>query len=125
MMRRQCLWGFEEVGIETAAWFPQKEALCLNHVQTQLSEIFKAKAGDPRLWPEGGWRDRVHIDLTHYAGAVGQVIKVHATDSFEVICVKVKLTRSDGSFLEEGLPLPTHRLSVEQHDGSGRHSRAD
>lgn len=42
------------------------------------------------------------IDLSMYSGNPGDVIKVTATDDFQVIAVTVKIENADGSLVEQG-----------------------
>ncbi|OIN96810.1 MAG: hypothetical protein COS37_00675 [Anaerolineae bacterium CG03_land_8_20_14_0_80_58_20] len=42
------------------------------------------------------------VDLTGYHGAVGEPIRVRATDDFQVTQVQVSIVNADGSLLEEG-----------------------
>ena len=42
------------------------------------------------------------IDLTGYAGQVGDSIRVRATDDFKVVEVQVSIVNSDGSLVEQG-----------------------
>ena len=47
------------------------------------------------------------IDLSGYAGQVGDVIVIRAHDDFEVTAVNVALTREDGSAIESGAATET------------------
>lgn len=42
------------------------------------------------------------IDLSGYTGDPGNLIKITATDDFEVVAVTVKIENADGSLVEEG-----------------------
>ena len=42
------------------------------------------------------------IDVTHYRGAVGDAIRVRATDDFDVQRVTVSIHSADGALIEEG-----------------------
>jgi len=42
------------------------------------------------------------IDLSNYAGAVGNTIVITVTDDFKVVAVRVKIYNADGSLVEEG-----------------------
>jgi len=42
------------------------------------------------------------VDLTHYKGALGDTIRVRATDDFRVTQVQVSIVNADGSVVEEG-----------------------
>jgi hypothetical protein len=43
-----------------------------------------------------------HIDLSNYAGKVGDTIQVRVYDDFVVKEVRVRITNADGSIVEEG-----------------------
>ena len=76
------------------------------------------------------------VDLSGYAGAVGDVIGVRASDDFDVTGVHVAVTKADGTAIEEGeaVEMPPdsgHPACGRQvgvyGDGSGadRHHRTD
>jgi hypothetical protein len=44
------------------------------------------------------------IDLSTYTGKPGEVIKISASDDFEVVGVSVTIRATDGTVLEEGAP---------------------
>jgi hypothetical protein len=46
------------------------------------------------------------VDLTAYSGQPGQVIRIQATDEFQVRAVGVAVAQLDGTLLEQGAALP-------------------
>lgn len=46
--------------------------------------------------------DIEEIDLSGYSGTPGDLIKITATDDFEVVAVTVKIENADGSLVEQG-----------------------
>src|SRR5690349_5208951 len=46
--------------------------------------------------------DITDVDVISYKGAVGNIIKIHATDDFAVKAVHVKIENADGTPVEEG-----------------------
>ena len=60
------------------------------------------------------------IDLTGYAGAIGNLIHVSAVDDFEVVSVHVTLRDAAGDAFEDGPATKGDILRVPTHSGSSR-----
>jgi hypothetical protein len=74
----------------------------------ELSAAYKAAAGKTQSARNIAIADMLHapditgIDLSNYHGQPGDVITIDVTDDFAVKEVKVIITNSDGSLVEEG-----------------------
>lgn len=76
---------------------PASEALYQKGVTTRLRSAYSVAMGDYLAAP------KVHfIETMDYRGKVGDTIAVKATDDFMVTSVKVVITASDGTVIEEG-----------------------
>ena len=60
------------------------------------------------------------VDLSAYAGQVGNPIMVRAHDDFAVVSVHVSITKSSGEAIESGEAVQTHPNPVQGASRSGR-----
>lgn len=63
--------------------------------------------------------NRDEVDLTGYHGAVGDTVRVRATDDFKVAQVQVSIVNADGSMVEEGNAIE-RGAATESPANSGR-----
>jgi len=81
---------------------PQKKAVYAEAAKTKGKPIFALMIGDFFNAPSVD-----EVDLSSYAGAIGDTIAVRAHDDFDVVKVHVSVTKASGEAIESGEAVET------------------
>ena len=86
----------------------QQAVLYGRHLDTENKADYATKADGLHSAYNVAVADFLHapdvdeIDVTNYAGAVGDTIRIRTTDDFKVVQVQVAIYNGDGSLVEQG-----------------------